>query len=88
MASPQKKKSAFQEAIESMVERIIFGGRWLLAPLYVGLLLSLVPLLYRFFKEFISLFELTATADMHHITLKILFLMYRLVWNFNGHLNV
>ena len=68
-------KSALQEGTESAIEKIIFGGRWLLAPLYIGLLLSLVPLLYRFFKDFIGLLQLTANSDMHHITLKILELL-------------
>jgi uncharacterized protein (TIGR00645 family) len=44
--------------IEQVVEKVLFGGRWLLAPLYVGLLLSLVPLIYRFFIEFLHLREL------------------------------
>jgi uncharacterized protein (TIGR00645 family) len=70
-----KQKSAMQDGIEGGIEKIIFGGRWLLAPLYVGLLLSLVPLLYRFFKDFIGLLELTTSSDMHHITLKILELL-------------
>ena len=71
----RKSKSAAQEATESLIEKIIFGGRWILAPLYVGLLLSLLPLLYRFFQEFISLVKISADADMHHITLKILELL-------------
>ncbi len=71
----RKPKSAAQEATESLIEKIIFGGRWILAPLYVGLLLSLLPLLYRFFQEFISLVKISADADMHHITLKILELL-------------
>lgn len=70
-----KTKSKLQEGSESLIEKTIFGGRWLLAPLYVGLLLGLVPLLYRFFKDFIELFKLTATSDMHHITLKVLELL-------------
>jgi uncharacterized protein (TIGR00645 family) len=73
--SQPKEKSSLQEGMEVGVEKIIFGGRWLLAPLYVGLLLSLVPLLYRFFQDFVSLIQLTATSDMHHITLKILELL-------------
>lgn len=68
-------KSHMQEKLEVGVEKVIFGGRWLLAPLYLGLLLSLVPLLYRFFKDFIGLLKLTATSDMHQITLKILELL-------------
>ncbi|MEN9324333.1 MAG: hypothetical protein RL414_87 [Actinomycetota bacterium] len=70
-----KPKSAAQEAAEGVIEKIIFGGRWILAPLYVGLLLSLLPLLYRFFQEFVDLVKISASADMHHITLKILELL-------------
>ena len=70
-----KTMSKLQEASESAIEKIIFGGRWLLAPLYVGLLLGLIPLLYRFFKDFLELFELASSSDMHHITLKVLELL-------------
>ncbi len=61
--------------IEQVVEKVLFGGRWLLAPLYVGLLLSLVPLIYRFFIEFVDLMEGIATLKMQEITLKILELL-------------
>ncbi len=61
--------------IEAVVEKVLFGGRWLLAPLYVGLLLSLVPLIYRFFIEFLHLMEGVATLRMQEITLKILELL-------------
>ena len=61
--------------IEQVVEKVLFGGRWLLAPLYVGLLLSLVPLIYRFFIEFLHLMEGVATLKMQEITLKILELL-------------
>jgi uncharacterized protein (TIGR00645 family) len=61
--------------IEEVVEKVLFGGRWLLAPLYVGLLLSLVPLIYRFFIEFLHLMEGIATLEMQEITLKILELL-------------
>jgi uncharacterized protein (TIGR00645 family) len=61
--------------IEEVVEKVLFGGRWLLAPLYVGLLLSLVPLIYRFFIEFLHLMQGVATLEMQEITLKILELL-------------
>ena len=73
--SISKPKSQSQEMAEGMVEKIIFGGRWILAPLYVGLLLSLLPLLYRFFLEFVGLIQISSSSDMHHITLKILELL-------------
>jgi uncharacterized protein (TIGR00645 family) len=76
----KKKSDPFVEDnnefhIEEIVEKVLFGGRWLLAPLYVGLLLSLIPLIYRFFIEFIHLMEGVATLRMQEITLKILELL-------------
>lgn len=76
----KKKSDSFVEDdnefhIEEVVEKVLFGGRWLLAPLYVGLLLSLVPLIYRFFIEFLHLMEGVATLKMQEITLKILELL-------------
>jgi hypothetical protein len=73
--SEQTQLNKKLDGFEGLVERLLFGGRWILAPLYVGLLLSLLPLLYRFFKEFIALFAEIATADMHQMTLKILELL-------------
>jgi uncharacterized protein (TIGR00645 family) len=77
MSSPKapRIKTPLQEGLEEGIEKIIFGGRWLLAPLYLGLLLSLIPLLFRFFRDFILLLQITTTADMHEITLSILELL-------------
>jgi len=71
----EPEESKMFGSLEGVVEKVIFGGRWLLAPLYVGLLLSLIPLLVRFFKDFAGLVDLTMNSDMHHITLKILELL-------------
>jgi uncharacterized protein (TIGR00645 family) len=81
MAAKKSKESIIDPAnenefhIESYVERVLFGGRWLLAPLYVGLLLSLLPILYRFFIEFIHLMQDVAVLEMKDITLKVLELL-------------
>ena len=82
MSNPMAKKQSSAPVednnefhIEEVVEKVLFGGRWLLAPLYVGLLLSLVPLIYRFFIEFVHLMEGIATLEMQEITLKILELL-------------
>ena len=81
MATKKSKDSIIEPAnknefhIENYVERILFGGRWLLAPLYVGLLLSLIPILYRFFIEFIHLMQDVAILEMKDITLKVLELL-------------
>ena len=70
-----KEKSSVQLAIEGLLEKSIFGGRWLLAPLYIGLLLSMFPILFRFFKDFIVLIKMSANSDMHLVTLKVLELL-------------
>lgn len=77
MADDRKSKdnSSVQLAIEGLLEKAIFGGRQLLAPLYVGLLLSMFPILFRFLKDFIGLIKLSANSDMHLVTLKVLELL-------------
>ena len=41
--------------IEHLLEVFIFSSRWLLAPLYVGLVGAMALLLFKFGKEFITL---------------------------------
>ena len=38
--------------IETALESLMFNSRWLLAPLYIGLVLSIILLLIKFAKEF------------------------------------
>lgn len=39
--------------IEEFVEKLIFASRWILAPFYVGLVLALVLLAFKFTQEFV-----------------------------------
>lgn len=50
--------------IESAFEHMLFGSRWLMAPVYFGMILALLVLLVKFGKEVWSLFAnlLTATG--------------------------
>lgn len=41
----------YLQSIEGMTEKIVFASRWLLAPFYVGLALSIVVLLIKFMFE-------------------------------------
>ena len=50
------------KAIENGVERGIFASRWLLAPIYVGLIGALFAVLVIFTKELIHLFEVLFTS--------------------------
>ena len=39
--------------IEEFVEKLIFASRWILAPFYIGLVLALVLLAFKFMQEFV-----------------------------------
>lgn len=41
--------------MESKIERIIYASRWLLAPMYIGLTVTLVALGIKFFQQVIEL---------------------------------
>ena len=61
--------------LENILEKVIFAGRWLLAPLYIGLLLALVPILYRFFHAFWHLITHMQGATTGEISLQVLELL-------------
>ncbi len=63
------------EKLETLIERIIFAGRWFLAPLYIGLLLTLVPILYRFFHSFWHMATHVVDMSAAEITLEVLELL-------------
>jgi uncharacterized protein (TIGR00645 family) len=64
-----------QNFLEHLIEVSIFGGRWLLAPFYIGLLLSFIPLLYRFFHAFWHMISHISHSSSGEITLQILELL-------------
>ncbi len=49
--------------LERLIERFLFGGRWLLVPLYIGLTLVLVLFSVKFFQELLHLAP--ALPSMH-----------------------
>lgn len=61
--------------ISHAVEVVLFRSRFLLAPLYLGLVGALGLLAYRFIIEFIHLAQNTANADVHTFTLDLLALL-------------
>ncbi len=63
------------EKLENSLEKIIFAARWLLAPLYVGLLLALLPILYRFFHAFWHMVTHLSGATTSEVTLQVLELL-------------
>lgn len=61
--------------IEDAIESILFWSRWLLAPFYVGLALSIVLLLIKFIEEFIHIAVKAFTATEAEIILGVLALV-------------
>jgi uncharacterized protein (TIGR00645 family) len=61
--------------IQHVLEVFIFGARWLLAPLYIGLVGALVLLLWRYGLEFVSLAKHINSPDAHDFTLDLLSLL-------------
>ncbi len=61
--------------ISHVIEVILFRSRFLLAPLYLGLVGALVLLAYRFMVEFIHIFEKVGEASAQTFTLDLLALL-------------
>jgi uncharacterized protein (TIGR00645 family) len=63
------------KSLVHLVEVILFRSRWLLAPLYLGLVGTLALLAYRFVIEFIHLASKVGETDAHTFTLDLLALL-------------
>jgi len=50
--------------VEFLLEKVIFASRWILAPFYLGLSLSLLVLLYEFGREIIHFFSIIHETDV------------------------
>ena len=61
--------------LEHFIEKVIFAGRWFLAPLYVGLLLALIPIAYRFFHAFWHMVTHVTDSTTGEVTLQVLELL-------------
>lgn len=60
---------------ERLIERTIFGSRWLLAPFYLGLILGLVALLAKFVLQVVDLLGHVLSGGGDEITVGILSLI-------------
>lgn len=59
-------------AIMQIISRVIFTGRWLQAPLYIGLLFILAAYVYRFLMELWHLMQHVNSSDNTQIMLGVL----------------
>jgi uncharacterized protein (TIGR00645 family) len=60
---------------QHFLEVFIFGARWLLAPLYIGLVGALALLVYRYVLEFVVLVQNINAEDAHLFTIDLLGLL-------------
>jgi len=65
-------KSQRQAAIENVIEHIIFSSRWLLAPLYLGLVFALVVLVVKFIQGFLDIAQDIFDSTLQQTTIAIL----------------
>jgi uncharacterized protein (TIGR00645 family) len=64
-----------QEKVEHTLELLLFGGRWLLAPLYLGLIASLAALVIKFAMEIYHMAIHIFDEEFHEVSLRILGLL-------------
>ena len=68
-------KDIVMKRLEHGLELVIFNSRWLLAPIYVGLVLSVVLLLVKFVQEFFHIAGRMFTASEGDVILAVLTLV-------------
>lgn len=66
------KKKNIVSAVTEPMEKAIFAARWILAPFYVGLILTLFLLLIKFVQEFVKFVSIIWTADFKATELALL----------------
>jgi uncharacterized protein (TIGR00645 family) len=71
----EKKTNPVRAAIEWGAESFLFGSRWLLAPIYIGLVGGLVVVLVKFFQGLWELIVGTLEAGPHEVVLGVLGLL-------------
>lgn len=58
--------------VENAFENLLFASRWLLAPVYLGLVGALLALLFKFCKQVIDIFSKLTTATDSEIIIGVL----------------
>ena len=69
------EKSALLERVEHGGERFLFASRWLLAPLYLGMVAALIAIVIKFFQELWHLVTHIITSSGDDVVLGVLALL-------------
>jgi len=70
-----KRAHSRLKAVEEAMEQVLFSSRWLLAPLYFGLVIGLVVLVVKFAEAFWHTIQTIGSATLSDTTLAILELL-------------
>lgn len=62
-------------SLERAIETLIFASRWILAPFFLGLLVAMVVLLFKFMKELLDLVLNIWTTSDYDVVISILTLV-------------
>ena len=71
---PKQKHSALL-SLEHASERFLFASRWLLAPLYIGMVVALIAIAIKFFQELWHLISHIIEANSNDVVLGVLALL-------------
>jgi len=71
----QNEQHPVAQAITGPLEKAIFAARWLLAPFYVGLVLTLLLLLMKFLQQFSGFMSTFMDSGMQEVELEVLALL-------------
>ena len=77
-AAPKLEASTEKNLVASItepMEKAIFAARWILAPFYIGLILTLLLLLIKFVQQFVDFVAIIWTADFKETELALLSLL-------------
>lgn len=67
-----KSDNSWYEKIEDTIERVIFSGRWLLAPVFLGLILVLAVILVKFITMLIVFIPASVNMSFDDVTMAVL----------------
>jgi len=74
-SAPAPDRTRPTSGVEHVLEVVLFGSRWLLAPLYLGMVAALVVILVKFFQKLWTLVAGTVVDDIDEIMLGVLSLL-------------
>ena len=70
-----RTRKSYLKKLEDFIEVLLFRSRWLLAPMYIGLVISLGLIVFKFIQYFIQNLSTFIEQDIHEAELSVLGLL-------------